>query len=294
MSSDKDNSSSVALTTVLPAGNSSSFEDAEYPGIAWVRAYYILHQLKDGERMPRCQDLPPSAFGSLRKATRVFAVTHPWLGRWQPDPNGIQVETLRAKLSLMHKELRLDKTDVVFFDYLSLPQVCPKTGRDDRTADEKERFRQALSGDLMGRIFLTSVVLIIDEVPKEAESNVPYLGRGWCYFECRGDGVLGRGGATCTSVYDSTSWCSTSSTRGQRYSSMEQLHNSTTPEYHEEQQLPPPETTDPNMMLTQTVLASCWDQLSQCRSNTVTPLRYGGCDERALSRPDVGFSRDRG
>ncbi|CAD7926214.1 unnamed protein product [Amoebophrya sp. A120] len=161
-----------------------SLEDEEYPGVYWVKAYWLLYNLKDGERMPRCQDLPANAFGHLRDATRVFAVTHPWLGRYSPDPDGIQVETLRSKLSSMAEQMLLDRKDVLFFDYLSLPQVHHESGKDDRTEEQLRRFKTALSGDLMGRIFLTSRVLVIDEVPKEAVSNTEFLNRGWCFFEC--------------------------------------------------------------------------------------------------------------
>lgn len=158
-------------------------EDPEYPGVRWVKPFYVVNNLKDREPMPRCQDLPPRAFGSLRNATRVFAVTHPWLGRWHPDPEGIQMETMRAKFLKWKKQLRLDPDDLLFFDYMSLPQVSA-SGVDDRTAEEKQRLRDALSGDLMGRIYLTARVIIIDEVPKTAQSKTPYLDRGWCYFEC--------------------------------------------------------------------------------------------------------------
>ncbi|CAE8599857.1 unnamed protein product [Polarella glacialis] len=158
-------------------------ESEEYPGVRWVLANYILLFLKNGQPMPRCQDLPPQAFGRLDLATRAFAVTHPWLGHWHPDPQGIQIETLRAKLQKMKKQMMLEPQDVVFFDYMSLPQVTPE-GVDDRTPEEKRRLRAALSGDLMGRVYLTTRVIVIDEVPKEAQSCVPYLERGWCYFEC--------------------------------------------------------------------------------------------------------------
>lgn len=132
--------------------------------------------------MPRCQDLPAKAFGSLRGAPRVFAVTHPWLDRWHPDPAGIQVETMRAKFDKMRQQMMTDLDDVLFFDYLCLPQVST-TGVDDRSPAEKLRFRSALSGDQMGRIYLTSRVIFIDEVPGDASSRAPYLDRGWCYFE---------------------------------------------------------------------------------------------------------------
>lgn len=157
-------------------------DDPEYPGVRWVLVRYVLTWLKDGVPMPRCQDLPAKAFGSLRKAPRVFAVTHPWLDRWHPDPTGIQVETMRAKLDKLKQQMMTDLDDVLFFDYLCLPQVST-TGVDDRSPAEKERFRRALSGDLMGRIYLTSRVIFIDEVPNDAKSATSYLDRGWCYFE---------------------------------------------------------------------------------------------------------------
>eukprot|EP00392_Amoebophrya_sp_AT5.2_P004152 g4160.t1 len=180
--SEKDPPSSAADHERPPAAPLTA--DDEYPGVAWVKAYWLLDNLRDGERMPRCQDLPANAFGSLQRASRSFAVTHPWLARFQPDPCGIQVETLRAKLDAMREQVMLDKEDVVFFDYLSLPQVHHQSGRDDRTEEEKQKFRTALSGDLMGRIFLTSRVIFIDEVPAGVESGVQYMDRGWCYFEC--------------------------------------------------------------------------------------------------------------
>mmetsp|Transcript_90615 Transcript_90615/g.280226 ORF Transcript_90615/g.280226 Transcript_90615/m.280226 type:complete len:609 (+) Transcript_90615:84-1910(+) len=158
-------------------------DEAEYPGVRWVKANYILLFLEDGKPMPRCQDLPPKAFGTIDKAVRVFGVTHPWLGRFHPDPQGIQMETLRAKLKKLKKQMMLDQEDVVFLDYMSLPQVTT-AGVDDRTPVEKQRLAAALSGDLMGRIYLTTRVIIIDEVPNDAESRTAYLDRGWCYFEC--------------------------------------------------------------------------------------------------------------
>ncbi|CAK0876053.1 unnamed protein product [Prorocentrum cordatum] len=136
-----------------PRGMEGAFpdDDPEYPGVRWVLVRYVLTWLKDGVPMPRCQDLPAKAFGSLRGAPRVFAVTHPWLDRWHPDPAGIQVETMRAKFDKMRQQMMTDLDDVLFFDYLCLPQVST-TGVDDRSPAEKLRFRSALSGDQMGRI----------------------------------------------------------------------------------------------------------------------------------------------
>ena len=33
-------------------------------------------------------------------------------------------------------------------------------------------------------VSLFSLFIFLDEVPKDVESNVPYMDRGWCYFEC--------------------------------------------------------------------------------------------------------------
>eukprot|EP00928_Gymnodinium_smaydae_P024929 TRINITY_DN20018_c0_g4_i1.p1 TRINITY_DN20018_c0_g4~~TRINITY_DN20018_c0_g4_i1.p1 ORF type:complete len:567 (+),score=100.23 TRINITY_DN20018_c0_g4_i1:47-1702(+) len=173
----------LAASGGVAAAAAEAADDAEYPGVRWVKAFYILQFLEDGKPMPRCQDLPQKAFGTLREAVRVFGVTHPWLGKWHPDPNGIQMETMRAKLQKLKKQMMLDPTDVVFFDYMSLPQVN-QSGVDDRSAEEKKRIASALSGDLMGRIYLTTRVMIIDEVPKDAESATAYMDRGWCFFEC--------------------------------------------------------------------------------------------------------------
>ena len=103
-------------------------DDPEYPGVKWVKGSYILTWLADGTPMPRHQDLPAKAFGTLKDATRVFAVTHPWLDRWHPDPQGIHMEILRTKLKKMHEQLMLDTDDVLFFDYLCLPQAERRSG----------------------------------------------------------------------------------------------------------------------------------------------------------------------
>ncbi|CAD7922085.1 unnamed protein product [Amoebophrya sp. A25] len=167
----------------VPTADAQGKPIDEYPGIVWIRTSYVLDVLKDGERMPRCQDLPANAFGNPQDAKRLFALTHPWLARYEPDPGGIQVETLRAKLERLRGQLMLDRKDVIFVDYMCLPQVHWRDGRDDRTAEQRRTFAKALDGDLMGRIFLTSQVLIIDEVPRDAQSATKYLDRGWCFFE---------------------------------------------------------------------------------------------------------------
>ena len=75
---------------------------------------------------------------------------------------------------------------MLFFDYLSLPQASPemiRAGDDDRTDEEQEAFETALSGDTMGRIYLTSRVVLLDDIPAGTAHNTPYLDRGWSFFE---------------------------------------------------------------------------------------------------------------
>ena len=172
----------------------------EFPGVKWVKVGWIIGGSRDpksytnrqvpnlpqGSPVPRCQDLPSAAFGDRSLASRAFAVTHPWLAFDHPDPDGSQMSVLQEKLEKMQRSRACENDDVVFFDYMSLPQVSRAvlaSGGNDRSDEEQEMFDLALSGDTMGRIYLTSRVVIIDDIPEGSAHNTAYLDRGWSYFE---------------------------------------------------------------------------------------------------------------
>jgi len=87
----------------------------EFPGVKWVKVGWIIGGSRDpksytnrqvpnlpqGSPVPRCQDLPSAAFGDRSLASRAFAVTHPWLAFDHPDPDGLQLQSVRSALEAL-------------------------------------------------------------------------------------------------------------------------------------------------------------------------------------------------
>jgi len=180
------------------------------PGLAqakFVRLGYLRRMIARGERIRRCQELPPEAFGDFTKALYVIIVSHRWLDRYTCDvptdafPGGLRLTTLVSRLngvfslqawgSLCHapvsewrRRFRASITGgrdvLLFLDFMCLPQI----GRDEngrivpRTAEEEHVLRECLPN--MGALYSTFPVLVLDEVD---EGSHPYLMSGWCFSE---------------------------------------------------------------------------------------------------------------
>jgi len=154
-------------------------------GVRWISPEYIValarHCEKTGEPYPRCQDLPKEAF--VRPVRRPYAVSHAWLSSEHPDPNGLHMKILAKKVQ--HNGLKAD--DAIFLDFLSMPQ---KDKYGFRTEKDTETFKKALKS--LNDVYALCHGIIIHQIPSSDPSIVPYLERGWCFFEVSVALITGR------------------------------------------------------------------------------------------------------
>ena len=90
--------------------------------------------------IPRCQALPPHAFGKLTGRSILVSLSHAWLFQTHPDPYGAKLDLLKNTFAPRLRE-RYPHTDIqVFYDYLSLPQEPRMDDDGDMFYDAMERF----------------------------------------------------------------------------------------------------------------------------------------------------------
>ena len=127
----------------------------------------------------------------------LFSLSHnsPWLARDHPDPHGEQLRQIAFVLKAFAKEARNYKgcRVGVFWDYCALPQKSRAGDKDDRTEEEKARFKRALNGiNAWYGHPKTFVLLVNTPLPTgHAYTNTqPYTGRGWCVAESLMSGMV--------------------------------------------------------------------------------------------------------
>ena len=145
--------------------------------IRWVKVEALRRWHRNGQHIPRMQDLVRGdyvdvAYGTWRKDRNRFVISHAWLSAGEPDPMREQLKALVAELDRL---AALD-TDVVFYDYASIPQV-------PRTEEQTQQFKIALQNMNLLYTLEGTRVLVIPQVPKTAPNPTPYCDRGWCFFE---------------------------------------------------------------------------------------------------------------
>ena len=106
--------------------------------IRWVKVKALRRWQRNGERIPRMQDLVfgdyvDTAWGSWNMDRNRFVVSHAWLSKGDPDPTGEQLNAIVAELN----RLAAPDSDVVFYDHASIPQY-------PRTEQETRHFKVAL------------------------------------------------------------------------------------------------------------------------------------------------------
>eukprot|EP00927_Polykrikos_kofoidii_P042897 TRINITY_DN36950_c0_g1_i1.p1 TRINITY_DN36950_c0_g1~~TRINITY_DN36950_c0_g1_i1.p1 ORF type:complete len:587 (+),score=52.18 TRINITY_DN36950_c0_g1_i1:61-1821(+) len=166
-------------------------------GAKFVSWRYLRALSSRGQMMRRCQDLPVSAFGDVRKAMHVITVSHRWFDPRANDvatrafPAGVKLSTIlqRFEEHFWQQEfswsvLAVSTADVlVFFDYMSLPQE----GIDEygnvvpRTTAEQVAFDTCLP--YMGTLYSRFPVLVLAEVFETASGLHGYDESGWCLCE---------------------------------------------------------------------------------------------------------------
>ncbi len=119
----------------------------------------------------------------------------PWLERDHPDPHGEQLRQIASVLKAFAQEAREYKgcRVGVFWDYCSLPQKSRAGDGDDRTEEEKARFKRSLNGiNAWYGHPMTHVLLVKTPLPTgHVYTNTqPYEGRGWCVAESLMSGMV--------------------------------------------------------------------------------------------------------
>eukprot|EP00931_Biecheleriopsis_adriatica_P103875 TRINITY_DN78666_c0_g1_i1.p1 TRINITY_DN78666_c0_g1~~TRINITY_DN78666_c0_g1_i1.p1 ORF type:complete len:559 (+),score=91.73 TRINITY_DN78666_c0_g1_i1:45-1679(+) len=163
---------------------------------------YLRKALQAGLRILRYQDMPPEAFGDVKKSAVLLITSHRWLDQFLCDLplpeegcpyglrlttmtqslNGIYPETLCCKsVSAVLESMRLGGNDVlVFFDFMGLPQIGKKDDGEliQRTEEEAAIFFEALPH--MGALYTMYPVIVLQEVTPGVS---PYESSGWCFSE---------------------------------------------------------------------------------------------------------------
>merc|ERR1719383_1324098 len=145
--------------------------------IRWVKVAALRRWSRTRQRIPRMQDLADGdydvfAHGTWEKDRRRFVISHAWLAEEHPDPSLQQLDALVSELD----RLETPDSDVVFYDYASIPQ-------NDRTPAEQRLFLIALRGINLLYTLEGTRVLVLPQVPEISPNPMPYSDRGWCFFE---------------------------------------------------------------------------------------------------------------
>ena len=105
--------------------------------------------------VPRNQDIPKEAFGTLTGRSILVATSHAWFHQCHPDPNGVKLDILRKDLFPRIRK-RFPYTKILVFDDW---HSCPQWPR--LTEEENTRFRKCM--DHMNSVYCyCDVVLFIE------------------------------------------------------------------------------------------------------------------------------------
>ena len=159
----------------------------------WIKAEWLMQVHAP---VPRAQDLPSEAYTDKLHDQFVIGVSHPWLFKQHPDPDGLNLELLKTSLRrLVFDNVVELENAVVFYDWASMPQQAWRNGQHDRNQSDTLIFERCLKS-MHNVYFLANVVIILTSVPNNSDkapytipnmlgdqNKVPYLRRGWCAFE---------------------------------------------------------------------------------------------------------------
>ena len=107
--------------------------------------------------VPRNQEVPKEAFGTLTGRSIVVATSHAWFHQGHPDPEGVKLAILRKDFFPRLRQ-RFPHTQIlVFDDWHSCPQ-WPRT-----TQEENDRFKKCM--DHMNSVYCYCDVVLFVEAP---------------------------------------------------------------------------------------------------------------------------------
>ena len=114
--------------------------------------------------VPRNQEVPKHAFGTLTERCIVVATSHAWFHQCHPDPEGVKLNILREKFFPKLRE-RFPHTQILVFDDW---HSCPQWPRE--TKEEEDRFNKCMKH--MNSIYCYSDVILFVEadLPKLDET----------------------------------------------------------------------------------------------------------------------------
>ncbi len=114
--------------------------------------------------VPRNQEVPKDAFGTLTDRSILVATSHAWFHQCHPDPEGVKLKILREKFFPKLRE-RFPNTQILVFDDW---HSCPQWPRE--TKEEEDRFNKCMKH--MNSIYCYSDVILFVEadLPKLDET----------------------------------------------------------------------------------------------------------------------------
>lgn len=135
--------------------------------------------------LPRCQDLPRGAFWDVKELARdvedhtrptpqFLMISHPWLSREHPDPDGYHLSIFAPLLKhhAWHHKVGLESL-AVFIDWCSMPQA-------PRSDQEEIAYKRASSRIGLCFAHWMTEVWLLTQVP---QGTTPFEDRGWTSFE---------------------------------------------------------------------------------------------------------------
>eukprot|EP00929_Paragymnodinium_shiwhaense_P017000 TRINITY_DN125843_c0_g1_i1.p1 TRINITY_DN125843_c0_g1~~TRINITY_DN125843_c0_g1_i1.p1 ORF type:complete len:435 (+),score=34.10 TRINITY_DN125843_c0_g1_i1:63-1307(+) len=160
--------------------------------------------------MPRCQDWKVDAVAGsaeikgfhgfeteecsgISHGLNIIVLSICWLDRGHPDILGEQLQFLVPIFKAF--EAKAPRQFVVMWDYISLPQR-PRTGEDDRSPEQLERFSAALKTINVWYSHMNTYKLLVKRLPEMLapyKNTKPYDSRGWTTTEQRLSGLVTRG-----------------------------------------------------------------------------------------------------
>ena len=133
-------------------------------GIQLLKLEYLESE-KTKAPVPRNQEVPKSAFGTLTGRSVLVATSHAWFHQCHPDPHGVKLRIMRKEFFPRLRK-RFPYTQILIFDdWHSCPQ-WPRT-----TKEEQDRFQKCM--DHMNTVYCyCDVVLFVEARLPDLDNTV--------------------------------------------------------------------------------------------------------------------------
>ena len=125
-------------------------------GIQLIKLEYLEAESTKAP-VPRNQEVPKEAFGTLTGRSILVSTSHAWFHQCHPDPHGVKLRIMRKQFFPRLRERYPYTQILVFDDWHSCPQ-CPRP-----TKEENDRFRKCM--DHMNSIYCYCDVVLFVEAP---------------------------------------------------------------------------------------------------------------------------------